>query len=587
MADAGVGSDTGIIRRLNGVTLRSALRLALNDLDLTYVIRHQVLLITTKAEAENFEEVRAYPVGDLVRPDTDFVGEPVPRQFSKHAFGGRSESDYGTLIEVITSAVRPASWDDVGGPGRIKGLSSANSMVVPQTQEVHEEISQLLAALRAVREKQRPAVRAARRDPAPELEQADPALYLRVYDPRLYGFAYGGMGGGFFQMGGASDQPSGSMGSTAPTAPTLDELRTRAKALAEAIPKFIAVTSWEPAGGEGRVLACDGRLVVRQTDDVHRQIEHFLADFNTLASHRVPRILPHHFLSADWPNESEPRPDEAQAVIERKLAQKVELSLDNVPLDELVSRFRRDFAVETQLDNKALADAGMGNETLVNLRVKDISLESALSLVLDRLDLVHLVRNEVLFITTKSEAENSLTTRVYPVFDLVVPTDVASTERRLPYGELIDLILSNLCFDSWDETGGAGTIKGFPNCGALVVSQTDAVHRNLEQLLGSIREARQLQPPQQKNASLQPANSLETTEPESRKPSNKSQASTRPSAPAGAAGASPALSGRHPPVNEALLKRFGRDERSCSSIATLVAPSALARSLTRCISSWR
>ena len=47
LADMGIGSDTPITRNLKGITLRSALRLMLKELDLTYVIRDEVLSITT------------------------------------------------------------------------------------------------------------------------------------------------------------------------------------------------------------------------------------------------------------------------------------------------------------------------------------------------------------------------------------------------------------------------------------------------------------------------------------------------------------------------------------------------------------
>ncbi len=43
--DVGIGTDTPITRNLKGITLRSALRLLLRDLDLTYLIRDEVLLI--------------------------------------------------------------------------------------------------------------------------------------------------------------------------------------------------------------------------------------------------------------------------------------------------------------------------------------------------------------------------------------------------------------------------------------------------------------------------------------------------------------------------------------------------------------
>ena len=53
---------------LSGVTLRSALKLMLKEIDLTYVIRDEVLKITTPEEAENELLTKVYPVADLVLP---------------------------------------------------------------------------------------------------------------------------------------------------------------------------------------------------------------------------------------------------------------------------------------------------------------------------------------------------------------------------------------------------------------------------------------------------------------------------------------------------------------------------------------
>jgi len=66
--DIGIGSDSPITRNLRGISLRSALRLMLKDLGLTYVVRDEVLLITTPEEAESKLVTKVYPVGDLVLP---------------------------------------------------------------------------------------------------------------------------------------------------------------------------------------------------------------------------------------------------------------------------------------------------------------------------------------------------------------------------------------------------------------------------------------------------------------------------------------------------------------------------------------
>lgn len=53
LTDAGVSTDTPITRSIKGITLRSALNLLLSELDLTYLVRNGVLMVTSNIEAES------------------------------------------------------------------------------------------------------------------------------------------------------------------------------------------------------------------------------------------------------------------------------------------------------------------------------------------------------------------------------------------------------------------------------------------------------------------------------------------------------------------------------------------------------
>ena len=66
--DGGLDLETPVTRSVSGISLRSALRLLLGDLDLTYLIKDEVLLITTKDKAAENLVVKVYPVADLVMP---------------------------------------------------------------------------------------------------------------------------------------------------------------------------------------------------------------------------------------------------------------------------------------------------------------------------------------------------------------------------------------------------------------------------------------------------------------------------------------------------------------------------------------
>jgi hypothetical protein len=118
--------------------LRSALRLLLRDVGLTYVVRDEVLQITSSEEAEKTMLTKIYLVSDLVRC-RDKQGEEW--------------ADYDTLIDTIMSSVAPQTWDSVGGPGGIQRMTlyqNVSVLVVSQTEEVHEQIEDLLRALRSI-----------------------------------------------------------------------------------------------------------------------------------------------------------------------------------------------------------------------------------------------------------------------------------------------------------------------------------------------------------------------------------------------------------------------------------------------------
>ena len=68
LEDASIGADTPVTRNLKGITLKSALRLMLGGMDLTYVIKNEVLMITTPEKAGNELVTKVYPVADLVIP---------------------------------------------------------------------------------------------------------------------------------------------------------------------------------------------------------------------------------------------------------------------------------------------------------------------------------------------------------------------------------------------------------------------------------------------------------------------------------------------------------------------------------------
>ena len=101
------------------------------------------------------------------------------------------------------------------------------------------------------------------------------------------------------------------------------------------------------------------------------------------------------------------------------LEQPTALDFINVPLLDVIERIRDDYDIAVQFDNRALEDLGIDSAQPITINLKSVSLRSALCLILRDLDLTFMIKDEVLLITTIDEAEVALSSRVYPVLDLV------------------------------------------------------------------------------------------------------------------------------------------------------------------------
>jgi hypothetical protein len=133
LENKGIDSNTQITKSLQGISLASALRLLLRDLDLTYTIENEVLVITMP------EEVK--PVARIHR-----LGGLVGRL--EEAKGGRLDID--ALAAMVKQMVQPDSWRRKHRRGVMAAmwLGTEPVLVVSHDQAVQEQIAELLERLR-------------------------------------------------------------------------------------------------------------------------------------------------------------------------------------------------------------------------------------------------------------------------------------------------------------------------------------------------------------------------------------------------------------------------------------------------------
>jgi hypothetical protein len=134
--ELGITPETPFTKNLKGISLRAALRLMLRDLGLTYVVRHEVLVITSPEEACY---TKVYDVADLVSTKDGEKNAAV-------------DSLMGMVAKICPANVSQGAGKS-GWPGWIGSLKSTEvaAIVVHQPEEYQDEVADLLAQLRTAK----------------------------------------------------------------------------------------------------------------------------------------------------------------------------------------------------------------------------------------------------------------------------------------------------------------------------------------------------------------------------------------------------------------------------------------------------
>jgi type II secretory pathway component GspD/PulD (secretin) len=218
LKEHGISLTQPLTLKVENISLKSALNLLLKQAHLTYMIKDQVLQITTPDQAIGKYVRKVYPVADLVIPVMDsprpnmptlqdilntnnnqqqqqaYYGGPRvvtpnymlgnPQNVSAYnahnaagQFGANGQGPPGgqpnlgpgvstgswnlssakrtiedQLIRLVESTIAPDSWSEVGGKGTIQYYPLGHGLVVNQTQDIQEQVADLLQALRRLQD---------------------------------------------------------------------------------------------------------------------------------------------------------------------------------------------------------------------------------------------------------------------------------------------------------------------------------------------------------------------------------------------------------------------------------------------------
>ena len=198
----------------NPISLRSALQLIIQSAGLEFVVENESIKITTADSRQTKLKTETYYIGDLVmpivapqhpmhmtfmQPNTNAgfgggvmnvannsgpssqlamaqqlgglpgnpfgagpgynngpsVGQPSFGTVGGQSFGGITLQDFQPLVELIQSTISPDSWQDTGqGLGTVEPFVPNLSLIVSQTQEIQDQIQDLLGKLRELNDVQ-------------------------------------------------------------------------------------------------------------------------------------------------------------------------------------------------------------------------------------------------------------------------------------------------------------------------------------------------------------------------------------------------------------------------------------------------
>lgn len=142
--EVAISPESEVSLDVDGISLRAALNLMFMEPgleDLCYSVEDEVLLITTKDNANATLVTKVYRVDDLLGSSPPRFNDTQPTE------------DPESLIDVLVATIEHDSWMENGtGDGEIQYLAPG-MLVVSQTRHLHEKIESLLGQIRATKQK--------------------------------------------------------------------------------------------------------------------------------------------------------------------------------------------------------------------------------------------------------------------------------------------------------------------------------------------------------------------------------------------------------------------------------------------------
>lgn len=231
--------------------------------------------------------------------------------------------------------------------------------------------------------------------------------------------------------------------------------------------------------GTRAIRGYHGSLIIRETEEAHRQISELLqalrqyqARDNAMSNHVPIRV----------------GETEANSAIRAKLLERTTLDFVDTPLVDVLKYLGDYHGLQIKMNRTAIDDIGVDTTVPITRKLTNVSLRSALELMLAELDLALLIEPGMLVVTSIEEYEDHQSTVIYPAADLMPLTE----NNLYDHDELSDMIYTFVDPTSWPEGTGPGAIREF--CGAIIFTQMEEAHRHTIELLQGLRKLKSASP---------------------------------------------------------------------------------------------
>jgi hypothetical protein len=238
--------------------------------------------------------------------------------------------------------------------------------------------------------------------------------------------------------------------------------------LSELLPCIVAADSWRDVGGHGSIISLPSSLVVANSQLVHEQIGIVVRQLTSLPA-RPATLEPVPLFPIDLPEENR---------IQESLDRMGTFDYQQKPFNGIVDEISQRFSIPIQLATKKLDEAAIDLKMPITFRIRNVSLRSCLKHLLRDLGLTYLIKCGCMQITTPEDACSQMSEILYPVHDLLTGGNGEE--------DTVADFLTSVAQESWDKTGGPGSIRTISR-GWLLVWQAPETHQLLREHLALLR----------------------------------------------------------------------------------------------------